>query len=258
MDHRLDIRCGGIMRSYYHTHEQAYQQIVSRGGVGWGDAKTLAEMSDPKTKQFVLSTIEEHFPDPKGLKALDLGCGAGPSCFWLAEKGFDVTGVDVSETALGLAKNHARELGLTIKFQICDILQLETLSEKFDLIYDSHCLHCIVFDEDRRRTLDSVRESLKPDGIFVLDTMAFSENQEITRGMPTLRFDDEFILWHETTQTDLRGSVPYDNKIWCAQRRIYPLENILDEVQKSGFSVVSQVVDKNEKNNPNMLRLVCS
>ncbi|MFT0848031.1 bifunctional NAD(P)/FAD-dependent oxidoreductase/class I SAM-dependent methyltransferase [Actinomycetaceae bacterium L2_0104] len=45
-------------------------------------------------------------------RALDLGCGEGGDAIWLAEQGWNVTGVDVSPTAISRAVRHARERGL--------------------------------------------------------------------------------------------------------------------------------------------------
>ena len=45
-------------------------------------------------------------------RALDLGCGEGADCVWLASRGWTVTGVDVSATAVGRAAEHAAERGV--------------------------------------------------------------------------------------------------------------------------------------------------
>jgi SAM-dependent methyltransferase len=46
-------------------------------------------------------------------RALDLGCGEGADVLWLAQRGFTVTGVDVSATAVDRARAHAAEAGLS-------------------------------------------------------------------------------------------------------------------------------------------------
>ncbi len=52
--------------------------------------------------------VRELEPAPAGT-ALDLGCAEGADAIWLAERGWQVTGVDVSDTALGRARAHAAE-----------------------------------------------------------------------------------------------------------------------------------------------------
>src|SRR6201999_1068924 len=56
-------------------------------------------------------------------RALDLGCGEGGDAVWLAERGWHVTAVDVSETALARAKAEAKTRGMLdrIDFQRHDL-----------------------------------------------------------------------------------------------------------------------------------------
>lgn len=176
------------MKSYYHAHEQAYQNIEAKGLVGW-----------------------------------DLGSGSGPSCFMLAQMGFKVTALDISETAIRLGRDLAAQQGLEVDFKLGDVLHLDEHGNKYDLIYDSHCLHCIVFDEDRMAALRGIYRRLLPKGLFVVDTMVFTEGMDLIKEFKTLRMDEDFILWHQTESAELRGVVEYQGQLWCAQRRIYPV-----------------------------------
>jgi 2-polyprenyl-3-methyl-5-hydroxy-6-metoxy-1,4-benzoquinol methylase len=58
----------------------------------------------------------------KPCKAIDLGCGAGNYAIYLASIGFDVTGVDLSPTAIKIAKENAKKKGVTSNFLIADVL----------------------------------------------------------------------------------------------------------------------------------------
>ena len=247
-------------KSYYHAHESAYREIKTKGFVGWGNAKTLEDLGDAVTKQYLQDTVAKHFPNPKGMKALDVGCGTGTTAFMLAQMGMDVTGIDISETAIGMGEELARTQGLNINFVKGDVLDLkifsEKLNQKFDLIYDSHCLHCIVFDEDRMKVLTGAKQSLTPGGIFVLDTMVMpSENCDPTVMFDTLRFDNDHILWHKTKPSDMKGVIEIDGQHWCAQRRIYPPHVVMSEVAKAGFVTLSHRLDV-QPGNPSMLRLI--
>lgn len=243
-------------KSYYHTHESAYQQIKSNGYVGWGNAKSLNDLGDNATKQYLHNTVKRFFPEPQGKKALDVGCGTGTTAFLFSQMGMDVTGVDISETAISMGHELARQQGLNINFVKGDALELEKLNQKFDLIYDSHCLHCIVFEDDRQKVLTGVKKSLNPGGIFILDTMVMpNEPHNLADTFDTLRFDEDFILWHKTKSNDMKGTIEINGQAWCAQRRIYPAHMIMAEVAKAGFVVVSDQLDA-QPNKPSMLRLV--
>jgi len=54
-------------------------------------------------------------------KVLDLACGTGRNAFYLAEKGYDVTAIDISPVAIERAEKMAREKGLNIHWVIADL-----------------------------------------------------------------------------------------------------------------------------------------
>ena len=73
-------------------------------------------------------------------RVLDVGCGEGYISIYLASIGFDVTGIDISGKAIGLAKKHAKEAGVSCKFLRLDWKDMKSLG-KFDLIIDWRFLH---------------------------------------------------------------------------------------------------------------------
>lgn len=245
------------MKPYYHAHESAYQQIKSKGFVGWDNAKTLADLGDKRTNEYLRRVLSDFFPVAAGKRALDIGCGSGTTAFILAEIGFDVTGVDISTTAIQMAQELARQQNLKINFAVGDVLELENLGQKFDVIYDSHCLHCIVFEEDRHKVLVGAKKSLTEKGIFILDTMVMPETKyNPGDSSDTFRFDEDFILWHKTKPSTGYGIMEKDGQHWCAQRRIYPPQKVLDEAAAAGLNVISSRLDLQDDGQPSMLRLV--
>jgi cyclopropane fatty-acyl-phospholipid synthase-like methyltransferase len=69
-------------------------------------------------------------------RAIDLGSGAGDNAVWLAEQGFDVTGVDFSEAAVQEARSRASEAGVEVDFIIDDLTDLQHVSGPFDFLLD--------------------------------------------------------------------------------------------------------------------------
>ena len=71
-------------------------------------------------------------------RALDLGCAKGDDAVWLAKKGWTVTAVDVSSTALGYAQENARRAGVesSVSFEQHDLSQSFPVGV-FDLAYGS-------------------------------------------------------------------------------------------------------------------------
>src|SRR6185436_6817751 len=57
-------------------------------------------------------------------RSLDLGCGTGTNSVWLAQQGFEVTGIDVAPLAVKRAEERARAEGITAHFVVGDVLHL--------------------------------------------------------------------------------------------------------------------------------------
>lgn len=107
---------------------------------------------------------------------LDLGTGPGTQAIALAERGFRVTGTDISETAIRKATALIAEKGLDLVFKVDDILSTG-LNKKFDNIFDRGCFH--VLDPEKRG--DYVRiaaELLEPGGYLFLKTFSVEELME--------------------------------------------------------------------------------
>jgi len=97
----------------------------------------------------------------KPCKAVDFGCGIGSYAIYFATEGFDVTGIDISPSAISLAKKRAIEKGMKCNFIVADITgKLEEFEDKFDFAYDWELLHHI-FPEKRKQYVENVYKFLK-------------------------------------------------------------------------------------------------
>jgi SAM-dependent methyltransferase len=66
--------------------------------------------------------------------ALDLGCGQGRNSFWLASRGFTVTGLDLSPVAIEQAREVADELGVDVSFESVDLTSWDPDGRVWDLV----------------------------------------------------------------------------------------------------------------------------
>lgn len=67
-------------------------------------------------------------------RALDVGCGEGADAVWLAEHGWDVTALDVSQVALDRAARHARHAGVTVRWVYAGLVEAALSPGGFDLV----------------------------------------------------------------------------------------------------------------------------
>jgi cyclopropane fatty-acyl-phospholipid synthase-like methyltransferase len=113
-------------------------------------------------------------------KALDLGCGLGNYAIWLAEKGFEVVGIDGSPTAIKIAKKNARKKKVKCKFLVADLTgRWPDLGKPFDFVYDWGLLHHIM-PENRDKFVENVHDCLKAGGKYL--SMCFNEKDTAFEG----------------------------------------------------------------------------
>lgn len=107
----------------------------------------------------------EHLPT--GV-ALDAGCGEGRNALWLAGRGWRVTAVDVSATALGRARNAAEELGADVVARVAwveaDLTTWAPTPGAFDLV-TAHYVHP---SGSRRELLDRLADGVAPGGMLLV------------------------------------------------------------------------------------------
>jgi SAM-dependent methyltransferase len=107
-------------------------------------------------------------------RTIDLGCGAGNYAIYLADIGFDLTGVDSSPTAIKIAEENAKKRGARCRFIVADLLgDLHEVADTFDFAYDWEFLHHI-FPEDRETYIRNVHKITNPGAMYF--SVCFSEN----------------------------------------------------------------------------------
>lgn len=97
-----------------------------------------------------------------GRRALDLACGEGRNSIFLAQHGFLVTGLDISDVGLAKAARRADEAGVIVDFQQVD-LDGYRFTEQFDLIINFNFL--------LRELIPEAVRALSPGGLLIIDTI---------------------------------------------------------------------------------------
>ena len=96
-------------------------------------------------------------------RALEMGCGMGENAIWLAEQGWQVTAVDFSDEAVGMARKLASERGAAIDFVAADAAEYQP-----DGLYDLITSFYIQLPpEGRAKMLSNVAKALAPGGVLL-------------------------------------------------------------------------------------------
>ncbi|MCC7289786.1 class I SAM-dependent methyltransferase [bacterium] len=116
----------------------------------------------------------EKYPNLVKDSALDLGCGNGRNSVYLLQHGYKkVLAIDLSETAIGIAKKEQRNNPKqgAIEYIAKDIADaLDSVDQKFDLIIDMTVLHSLTLDT-RIKTISHIKRLLKPNGHYLIFTL---------------------------------------------------------------------------------------
>ena len=112
-------------------------------------------------------------------KILDLGCGTGRNANYLAEKGNDVVGIEISKTALDVARNRASKLGVKVDYRLGDIGEKYDIEDSsIDLVLDITSSNSL--DEKGRKIyLEEVERVLKPSGYFFVRALCKDGNKNV-------------------------------------------------------------------------------
>jgi ubiquinone/menaquinone biosynthesis C-methylase UbiE len=100
-------------------------------------------------------------------KTLDLCCGAGTNPIYLAQKGFEVTALDISDGAVKYARERASEFEVAMNFLVGNFLSLPFKSEQFAFAFDFGCFHHVEI-EHRMPFIKGVFRVLKTNGTYLL------------------------------------------------------------------------------------------
>ena len=111
---------------------------------------------------------------PKG-RALDIASGEGRNAVFLAQNGFEVDAVDISEKGLKKARKLAREKGAKVNAFLVDLDHYQIEKERYDLIADFYFL--------KRRLIPKIRKGLKKGGKVIFETYLL-EHRTLAVGGP--------------------------------------------------------------------------
>ncbi|MGD9932216.1 MAG: class I SAM-dependent methyltransferase [Dehalococcoidia bacterium] len=186
--------------------------------------------------EFLLSVLDL----PAGAHLLDVGCGTGRHAIALAQRGFRVTGVDLSAGMLLQGVEKARAAGATVEWVHADAtayVAREPVDAVLCLCGSAFAMPSREVDPGRHdgAILDNIAASLKPDGQLVLTTPnGYRRIREVTpEQVASGTFDTATMVWETDSQFPIggvEGTVSY-------KERLYILPELVTFLGDHGFRV---------------------
>ncbi|PKQ64895.1 hypothetical protein BZG02_03325 [Labilibaculum filiforme] len=194
----------------------------------------------------------EYLKLPEDSKLLDLGCGPGLYSENFYGQGFDVTGIDFSQSSIDYAKEQAEGFPYRINYICQNYLEID-YHEEFDVITLIYGDLCVLSHTDRNLLLQKVKKALKPGGYLIFDvfTKHYFESKEPDQSWYISKEDG---FWSEEEHLLLQSRYKYKkdkvrldkytlilkngtvrtHNIW---KHYFSLKRSISMMEKNGFSV---------------------
>jgi tellurite methyltransferase len=143
----------------------------------WNQVYQTNESKNQNYSQFLKNSpttlLADHWEELKKGKALDIGCGLGNDSLYLSKKGFDVLGIDISDTAKQKAEKNISGPEQAVQFKTADIeLHLFGL-----LQYDTILMN--YYRPHNNRLYQEIIKSLKFGGTLMIESYLVDEVNEV-------------------------------------------------------------------------------
>lgn len=226
-----------MTKYYLEEHESGYRQIKAEGKTNWDELHGLSGFDDFAMRPIferTLPLLDFSAPQPR---TLEYGCGTGPGACFLAARGFQVDGIDISPIAIEMAKELAAQRHLKINYTVLDICKLPPAGITYDLIVDNFCLQCIVTDSDRADVFSAVRLRLKPQGYYLIGTAIFDEGRSYGDGV----FDEETGIVYtklKNNDSNFEDAVELSDGWYLPNRRHLKPQVLIEKLKEAGFKTL--------------------
>ncbi len=136
----------------------------------------------------------------KSARIIDVGAGESTLVDDLITEGYlNLTVLDISQTALDVARERLGPQGSTVAWKQADITKVELPAQRFDVWHDRAVFHFLTDAEQRLAYVRTVMRSVKPGGYVIVATFG-PQGPERCSGLSVMRYDAES-LHHEFGKT---------------------------------------------------------
>lgn len=207
---------------------------------------------------FIEKLIKQNYKHGTPEFVLDLGCGTGRMTVELAERGYDMTGVDLSVEMLDAARARASEHGLDGKILwLCqDMREFELYGTVDAVVSCLDCINHITVPAELRKCFSLVHNYLSPDGLFIFDINGKKKFETVYSDRSyVMETEDAMCVWQNYyneksklcdfyitlfTRNDDGRYLRLDDR---QRERMYPLASIKKMLHGEGFEFIGAYAD---------------
>ena len=197
---------------------------------------------------------EEELLESERNLVVDLGCGTGTLTEMMYAEGYDMIGIDMSESMLEIAMNKKEQSGSEILYLNQDMRELELYSTVGTVISVCDSINYLTEDEDVRLTFSLVHNYLYPNGLFIFDfNTDYKYREVIGDDVIAENRDDCSFIW-ENFYDSFDKINEYDITIFVKEdgdrfrkftethfQKGYEADQIKEMLEEAGFEIISMV-----------------
>lgn len=194
----------------------------------WNERYGHSEFIYGKTPNTFLEQSIHHIP--KNGRVLCLAEGEGRNAVFLAQQGFEVVAVDLSEVGLTKAQKLAQEKGVHITTYVADLMDYDFGIKQYDAII---AIWAHTPPKVRQRIHQQITPALKKSGVFILEAYTYRQTQLQAVGGPPATKPEMFL-----SLIILKEELPQLKRILAVEKNRMVLEGQMHQ----GFSAVVQFI----------------
>jgi 2-polyprenyl-3-methyl-5-hydroxy-6-metoxy-1,4-benzoquinol methylase len=178
---------------------------------------------------------------------LDLGCGTGNLCVEMAQRGYEMIGVDLSEDMLSCAREKAGQTGSDILFLNQDMTDFELYGTVDAIVCLMDSLNYVTRKQDVQRLFKLVQNYLNPEGLFIFDINSSYKLKEVLGNNVFYEIGDEITyIWQNSYEERkklctfdltffIRKGSSYSRYDEVHHERAYSADELLQMAKKAGL-----------------------
>ena len=178
----------------YNQFSLIYDRLIGQDYVSWAE--------------YIEKIFAENGSSPK--LVLDLACGTGSLCCVMAQRGYDMIGVDISADMLSVAAEKAASQSLDIRFLNQSMTEFELYGTVDAVICTLDAVNYLTESADLAKTFKLIKNYLNPNGLFIFDINTRHKLENVLDDN-TFVFDEDdiFYTWENEYNRENHISTQY-------------------------------------------------